>query len=375
MQIARILMHRGHRVKIFTSRPFRHLSPPLDIVVLPVEAFTNHGRDMAFARRFRAAVRGRFDLVVGFNKLLDLDLLYLADPSIHDKRRKWWVRAMPRHRLQLRLEGACLAPASRTHILALSQAAADSYRRHWNTPADRFTVLPPVINPNRHRPHLRTPKHRESNRRALGLPVGQSIWLWVGIKPETKGLDRVIAALQHMPEMFLAILGVEADSEEARGLWPRIQRARVSERVRFLGYREDVPEVMAAADILVHPTRLDVTGQVVLEAVINGLPVVTSELCGFASFVREAEAGIVYSEPYKQCEFEEALRSTMNPARLASFSRNGIHYGTHRQSMTGLLVAADVIEGKGLLAPQQAVRLDARQTFASSGRQEPLRRG
>src|SRR5262249_38760603 len=154
---------------------------------------------------------------------------------VHDKRRGWFVKAMPRHRAQFKLEEACFGPASRTLILALSQASADSYRRYWNTPADRFTVLPPVIDPARQRPHLRTPEHRESTRRALDLPLGRPIWLWVATKPETKGLDRVIAALQHMPEMFLAVLGVEAASAEGRRVWPQIQRAHVSDRVRFLG--------------------------------------------------------------------------------------------------------------------------------------------
>jgi UDP-glucose:(heptosyl)LPS alpha-1,3-glucosyltransferase len=355
VQLARILRHRGHQVTIFTSRPFQHLPPPLEVVVLPIAAFTNHGRDLAFARSFRAAVQGRFDRVIGFNKLLDLELLYCADPSVHDKRRNWLVRAMPRHRGQLRLEEACFAPASRTHILALSQASADSYRRHWNTPADRFSVLPPVIDPARHRPHLRTPEHRESARRALGLPVGRPLWLWVGTKPETKGLDRVIAALQRMPEMFLMVLGVEAGSAEGSRAWPGIQRARVTDRVRFLGYRDDVPEIMAAADLLVHPTRLDVTGQVVLEAAINGLPVVTSELCGFARYLREAGAGVVLSEPYTQSEFEDAIRVAMSPPQLALFSQNGIHYGMHRLPMIGLLVAADIIEGKTMpLQPSAA---------------------
>jgi UDP-glucose:(heptosyl)LPS alpha-1,3-glucosyltransferase len=355
MQLARILQHRGHQVTIFTSRPFQQLSSQLQVVVLPVDAFTNHGRDLAFSQALRAAAHGRFDRVIGFNKLFDLELLYCADASVHDKRRGWFVRAMPRHRAQLRLEEACFAPASRTHILALSQASADSYRGHWNTPVDRFSVLPPVIDPARQRPHLRTPEHRESARRALDLPVGRPLWLWVGTKPETKGLDRVIAALQRMPEMFLVVLGVEANSAEGRRVWPQIQRARVTDRVRFLGYRDDVPEIMAAADLLVHPTRLDVTGQVVLEAAINGLPVVTSELCGFARYVREAGAGVVHSEPYTQSEFEDAIRTAMRQPQLALFSQNGIHYGMHHLPMIGLLVAADIIEGNTLpLQPSAA---------------------
>lgn len=346
VELARILQARGHRVTIFTTRPFQYAASSPDVVVLPVRAFTNHGRDIAFACAFRSAVQGRFDRVVGFNKLLDLELLYCADPSVHDKRRTWLARAMPRHRVQARLEEACFAPASRTIIMALSQDSADSYRHYWRTPEDRFTVLPPVINPGRHRPELRTPEQRASARRAFDLPLEQPVWLWVGTKAKTKGLDRAIEALRSIPEAFLAVLGLAADSSESRSIWPRMQCAGLSDRVRFLGYRDSVPEVMAAADVLVHPTRRDVTGQVVMEAVVNGLPVVTSDVCGFAKYVAEAGAGIILPEPYRQIEFETALREVMDPARSAAFSENGLHYGMYHFPMTGLLVAADFIENK-----------------------------
>ena len=127
---------------------------------------------------------------------------------------------------------------------------------------------------------------------------------------------------------------------------PHVERANVGDRVRFLGYREDVPDAMSAADLLVHPARLDVTGQVILEALINGLPVITSEVCGFAQFVNDAAAGILIREPFDKSEFERALDEMMSPSRLASYSRNGISYGLNHLRMDGLESAADIIEGR-----------------------------
>ncbi len=361
LAIAEILHNRGHSVTIFCSRPSQPPMQSVEVAVLPVHVLSNHGRDLAFAKKFRAAVQGRFDRVVGFNKLFDLDYLYCADPSIRDKKRKWWGRITPRHLVQTRLEEASFAPESRTRLLMLSQASADSYRRHWDTPAERVTVLPPVMNPSRRRPYIRTAEHRESVRTAFGLPLDQAIWLWVGTKPHTKGLDRVIAALPHFPGSVLVVLGVEAASPEGRRVWPQSVRAGVSDRVRFLGYRDDVPDVMAAADLLVHPTRMDVTGQVVLEALVNGLPVVTSELCGFAEYVRDADAGVLIREPFVALEFEEALCLASNPVRSASFSRNGIDYGMHRLSSAGLESAANIIEGQSAATVLDQVASASRQ--------------
>lgn len=88
------------------------------------------------------------------------------------------------------------------------------------------------------------------------------MWLWVGAQAHVKGLDRVLAALQSAPaDTTLLVAGVAPDSKDA------LQAGRVVARkpgsVRFLGFRDDIPDLMAAADVLVHPSRLDVTGQVI----------------------------------------------------------------------------------------------------------------
>ena len=344
MRIARILGERDHRVTVFTARRNGALDPSLDIALLAVQAFSNHGMDFEFANQFEAAVTGRFDRVVGFNKLFGLDMLYCADPPVHTKRRSLLARSLPRHRVQMTLEAACFAPKARTHILALTQASADSYREHWGTAAERFTVLPPGINPKRRRPELRLGGQRELARASLQLGDAQCVWLWIGAQPHTKGLDRVIAALPTAPEAVLLTAGVAPDSEGARSALAQAQRLGVAHRIRFLGYREDVPVVMAAADVLVHPARYDTTGQVILEAVVNGLPAVVTSVCGFAEHVRSGEAGILLPEPFVQADLTAAIARASDPISGAVFSRNGVRYGADPRLTSGLDVAADLIE-------------------------------
>jgi UDP-glucose:(heptosyl)LPS alpha-1,3-glucosyltransferase len=344
LRIARILEERDHRVKVFTSRRDGALDPALDIAVLPVRAFSNHGMDFEFAKEFAATVAGRFDRVVGFNKLFGLDMLYCADPPVHLKQRNVLARALPRHRVQTALEAACFAPRAKTHILALTRGLADSYRERWGTAPERFTVLPPGVNPKRRQPELRFGGERDLARSSLQVGGTKCVWLWIGAQPHTKGLDRVIAALPSTPETMLLAVGVEPDSDGARTALAQAQRLGVANRIRFLGYREDIPVLMAAADVLVHPARYDTTGQVVLEAVVNGLPVVVTSVCGFAEHVRTAEAGIVLPEPFAQSEFAAALARVTDPISSASFSRNGARYGADPRLTSGLEVAADVIE-------------------------------
>jgi UDP-glucose:(heptosyl)LPS alpha-1,3-glucosyltransferase len=344
MRVARLLAERDHRVKVFTARKDGALDPSLDITVLPVRALSNHGMDFEFANQFAATVTGRFDRVVGFNKLFGLDLLYCADPPVHAKRRSLLARSLPRHRVQTALEAACFAPHARTHILALTRASADSYRQHWGTAAERFTVLPPGVNPKRRRPELRFGCERDLARSALEVSGARCVWLWIGSQPRTKGLDRVIAALSSAPETVLLAVGVEPSSNGARTALAQAQRLGVANQIRLLGYREDIPVLMAAADVLVHPARYDTTGQVILEAVVNGLPVVVTSVCGFAEHVRAAEAGIVLSEPFVQADLAAAVARATDPTSCSLFSGNGARYGADPRLTSGLDVAADLIE-------------------------------
>jgi UDP-glucose:(heptosyl)LPS alpha-1,3-glucosyltransferase len=342
MRLAALLAQAGHAVRLFTARAEDGLPGGLEIERLPVKAWTNSGTDLAFAERFRAATQDRFDRVVGFNKLFGLDVLYCADPSALDRGRTWLTRMLPRHRTQLGLEAACFSPQSATRIIALTQRHADAYRRHWNLPAARIAVIPPGANRARRRPELRAEKTRHALRTALSLSDAAPVWLWVATQPETKGLDRVLTAMAQRPEAILIVAGV---AEGDAGPWrQRAQAANAAERVRWLGYRGDIPELMAAADVLVHPARLDITGGVILEAIINGLPVVTTEVCGFAEHATAADAGIVLSEPFSDAALLQALSRIADPEIARRFSANGMRYGERDELYAGLEHAARLIE-------------------------------
>lgn len=353
LDMARALLDRGHEVTIFTSSNLCDIPQELGLRLLPVRALTNHGRDWAFARKFQAAVAGRFDRIVGFNKLMGLDFLYCADPSVEDPPRGWSYRQLPRHRARLKLEGESFAPRSATHIITLTHSVAEAYRRYWGTGMDRFTIIPPVMDPARRQYDLRLPDRRNALRAALHIPPDRPVWLWIGAKPHTKGLDRVIAALATKPDVLLLVVGVIATRGEGRRAAARVRRLGLFDRVRFYGYCEDIPNFLAVSDLLVHPARLDVTGQVILEAILNGLPAVVSACCGFAEHVRAANAGIVLPEPFKQDALEAALTRVQEPGLADTFSRNGIEYGREIVTLNGITVAADVIEnGPQPLSPR-----------------------
>ena len=102
---------------------------------------------------------------------------------------------------------------------------------------------------------------------------------------------------------------------------------------------------MAAADLLVHPSRADVTGTVILEALANGLPVVTTAVCGYGEHVLKADAGVVLPEPFEAAALDAAVAPA--PETLGRWSSNALAYAARDELYSGLERAADLILGAG----------------------------
>lgn len=324
--IARALAMTGHHATIVTA-DYRAV---VDTGGVPVEhwkvgGLINPGRDLRLGQMLRSR-RDRFDRVVGFNKMPNLDIYFSGDPAYRELARSHWQWLSPKFHGQQALERQVFGPAGPRLVIVLSARQIDSYRRYWGTDQDRFRLLPPTLDPGRRHPELRVWR-RDAMRRELGIAEGTVLWLAVANAPRTKGLDRTLHALARFPSAALVIVGVEPASSRGRAIRWQAARFGVRERVQLLGYREDMPELMAAADLLVHPARLDTTGMVILEAIVNGLPAIATSICGFAPHVDDAGAGIVLKTPFTHDDFERALTAALDPSVRGRWSENGITYG------------------------------------------------
>jgi UDP-glucose:(heptosyl)LPS alpha-1,3-glucosyltransferase len=191
-------------------------------------------------------------------------------------------------------------------------------------------------------------------RSELGISGKAPVWLWLGLQPRVKGLDRVIEALAQQLEVHLLVGGLSRGDRKAAAWDKRARQLGVDARIHWMGYAsgERLFAAMAAADLLVHPARTDVTGGVILEAVINGLPAVVTELCGFSTHIAASGAGRVVNEPFSQHAFERAVSDLM-AADLPDLSRRGIHHGSDPALYSGISVACDLIEGWSIPADRR----------------------
>jgi glycosyltransferase involved in cell wall biosynthesis len=139
-------------------------------------------------------------------------------------------------------------------------------------------------------------------RAELGVGAGQALVVMVGHLKAWKGQDVVLAALARMtPEeqdrLRVVFVGGRSDSEDdsyTRRLEEMVAAWHLGRSVTFLGPRRDAPDLMNAADIVVHAsTTPEPFGLVVLEGMALGKPVIASRLGGPAEVIR-AGTGLLF---------------------------------------------------------------------------------
>ena len=170
------------------------------------------------------------------------------------------------------------------HLIGNTRAIVDyAIAKGW--PGERIVYLPNFVPDST--AVATVPGSIASGRRApLALALGR-------LHPN-KGFDLLLEALAATREVTLWIAG---DGPLRQRLERLATRLGIIGRVRFLGWREDVPRLLAAADLLVCPSLHEPLGNVVIEAWSAGLPVVATASDGPAGLIEDGESGILVPLP------------------------------------------------------------------------------
>lgn len=338
--LARVLTERGHGVCLVSREAEGEAPPGVERRLVPVGATSNHGRDLAFARRYRAAVAD-CDLVVGFDKLPALDLYFAADDC-------WRFRVgalkslLPRGRVRRALEEAVFGRSGAPLILALTARQRDRYRMAWGTALDRFRLLPPLVDPV-HRPPIAATEG-DSLRAALGLAAGDRLALFVGRDAQLKGLDRLLSALAPLGDEGPHLLAVGEIGDSIKALARRLGLER---RLHYREASDGLGACYAAADLVVHPARREAAGKVITEALANGLPVICSAACGYAPLVAAHRAGAVLSEPYDGGELTRLLGAFAEPGHRRRWQAGAARAARTLAPLDAIAALADLVEATG----------------------------
>jgi UDP-glucose:(heptosyl)LPS alpha-1,3-glucosyltransferase len=319
----------GHEVHLFCAE-FKIPAPAGTFAhKVPVLALGRTARLLSFAVLApRTILPYECDVVIGFGRMIRQDVIrceggshriFLEKMKRGEGRwRRLWHRLSVYHRSVLALERRQFHAGNYKKILAISEEVKRELTTAYAVPPERVAVLHSGVDHERFHPACRA-RACVRVRKERGIPAESPVALFVGSGFQRKGLDRLLRAWESpaLAGVYLLIVGDDA----GRSRYISWAKRAAQERIIFAGRQAAVEDYYGAADLLVLPALQEAFGNVILEALASGLPVVTSPAVGAAEVLTgDLRQGIV-SDPDDPQELAEKIRRMLDRSQWPVLSR------------------------------------------------------
>jgi len=205
--------------------------------------------------------------------------------------------------------------AQRTaRIVAVSDAVRSYSIRTDRTPPGNILVIPNGVDLDRFRPR---PRHEGGRIRFM------SVGRLVPQKGHDVLLDAFAVLRDTLPAASLVIVG---DGPLRPHLEAQARTYHIQDRIQFLGFRRDLPDLFARADIAVFPSRWEGFGMAAIEASACGLPVIASAVGGLMEAVVDQETGLLVPPEEPKLLAEAMVELARDRARCTLFGHAGRRY-------------------------------------------------
>jgi glycosyltransferase involved in cell wall biosynthesis len=317
VQLARYLVRAGHEVHAYvfaaTSEP--HLAPGVHFHEVPAARASGSRLGSALhaatfannATRMIERNRTAYDVVHGRGmSTWEQDIVHLTGVVSGELRRERLSRdsdgvarrlkdavlpvAAPIIPVRKFIERRILEDRVPVEIHTSSKLVREDVLAEYNVDPARIRVVTLGVDLEEFRP----PADRMTARQEVGLSEQASVILFCGHSFKRKGLDRAVLGLRKMREPAqLVIVG----GDDPAPYLALAKQLGVAEHVHFIGPRTDTWRFFQAADIFLLPTRVDMWGLTVAEAMAAGVPPITTTGAGAADVITNGENGFVLPEP------------------------------------------------------------------------------
>jgi UDP-glucose:(heptosyl)LPS alpha-1,3-glucosyltransferase len=261
------------------------------------------------------------DIIVGFGRMLVQDVLrsgggchkifleklgQYGGPS-----RRIWQKVSVYHRSILAIEKRQFSAEGFKRAIAVSQEVKHEFRTAYAVADDKIVVLYNGVDQQRFHPSLRA-RWRNAIRNECHIPLEAPVILFVGSGFRRKGLDRLLRIWDspRLGNAFLLVVGDDARMRDYK-TWATKQAPG---RIIFVGRQDKVERFYGAADLVALPSIQEAFGNVILEALASGLPVVVSRAVGAAELLKGSLAEGIIDKP-EEAELEAKLLHMITKCR------------------------------------------------------------
>jgi len=231
----------------------------------------------------------------------------LGVPAVSTLHAAEWHAESPREQAQLRLS-ALARRRFASRVIAVSEAARRSYlATGWDKP-DRVPVIYNGV------AGRATPGAGRAVRSELGIPTNAPVVAMVSHMRPEKQHELALAALPALTERFPDVRLLIVGDGPSR---PQIEQlARTHAEAVMLGHRDDVMAILDAADVLLHPSRIEAFPNALLEAMAASVPIVATSVGGIPEIVRHGDCGLLVEPQPAPARLAEEVGRLLGDAEL-----------------------------------------------------------
>jgi glycosyltransferase involved in cell wall biosynthesis len=203
-------------------------------------------------------------------------------------------------------------------LIAVSDEVRESIIRQIGPIQDKVITIPNGVDVRRYKPSV----DKETIRRQLGIELDSRLMVTVGRLTTQKGHRHLITAaatvVSRYPDAHFLFIG-EGELQET--LQAQAKALGISEHIHFLGIRNDVPDILAVADLFVLPSLWEGLSIALLEAMASGKPIVATAVSGTTQVLIPGKTGLVVPPRDSRALADAITQLLSDPVRAQAMGR------------------------------------------------------
>jgi len=314
----RQLADTGHEVHLYAMKwEGSSLTRNLFFHKVPAVAFNSFLRDLSFSISSFIMLRKKrefFDIIQSHDKTIYQDI-YRAGDGCHIEwlRQRWGRKGVlgklfiilnPYHWLILCMERIIFKGHRFNKIIAISELVKKNIIENYNVDKRFIEVIYNGVDLERFKPENRDIYRREIQE-AYSIAEDAFTALFAGSGFERKGLEFLLKAVELVPVPLTLLIVGKGHEKRFEGLIKR-------QRVIFCGPQKEIHKYYAASDVFVFPALYEPFGNVHLEALASGLPIITTRQSGAAEIIEDGRQGFVIENPEDINDIAEKITLIMD---------------------------------------------------------------
>lgn len=325
-EISTRLVKWGHEVHIFCNKKPDSYHEELILHHVPMFHLSSWTKVLSFdIGCYRALWKQRFDIIHGHGNTIQQDMV-----TAHVCRKaNLLARGLPLSLWDshLWLERKQLENSRLMRIITLSEIVRRDLHRYYGISLDRLVTIPNGVDSERFHPDVRA-RYREEMRKRYAIKEDEFVVLFVASGNfENRGLFNLYAAIKTSDlRIRIVIIGGSRP-----GLFQRTAKKQgLLSHLIFIPFTETIERYYGMGDALVFPTYFDTFGNVVLEAMACGLPVVVSAQAGVSEIITDGIDGLILKDAADSDTLAQLIKTLEDPGqrdRLGQAARiNALKY-------------------------------------------------